>query len=352
MVVCTKCDKCRDNRYQWNRVRPKVFTSCRWIPGLIDYPRIGHCECSQSWCPTHCLGSRGSSDVERDSCLVKQEPHLSPSQIFLKFDLHIIVLYNCLHCYTTEPVPSTSSVGKRPTTPSTESSSKRVKQDSEELPLYWICGDRKVTCQAPYYGGLGLIRFRRKGLDYDGNAMDRTVFVTKDELTSLKTELPRAIEIMNNLSTQRNLPNKRHLMARLSPPDSSRMRYIEVSVFKKSMTSSVRVFYFKDGLLCPRIGPQRRVYFQIEGLDTSTMAFADVAAGCGWGGKSDATGQNEGEWNGLTHTGVGSEPGNCPCSHSMAQHCDDSGADSGVVRRPALRQSGDNHRFEWCSAHL
>ena len=248
MVVCTKCDRCRDNRYQWNRVRPKVFTSCRWIPGLIDYPRIGHCECNQSWCPTHCLGSRGSSDVERDSCLVKQEPHLSPSQIFLKFDLHIIVLYNCLHCYTTEPVPSTSSVGKRPTTPSTESSSKRVKQDSEELPLYWICGDCKVTCQAPYYGGLGLIWFRRKGLDYDGNAMDRTVFVTKDELTSLKTELPRAIEIMNNLSTQRNLPNKRHLMARLSPPDSSRMRYIEVSVFKKSMTSSVRVFYFKDGL--------------------------------------------------------------------------------------------------------
>ena len=91
-----------------------------------------------------------------------------------------------------EPVPSTSSVGKRPAPPSTESSSKRVKQDSEKLPLYWICGDRKVTCQATYYGGLALIRFRRKSPDYDGNAMDRSVFVTKDELTTLKTELPRA----------------------------------------------------------------------------------------------------------------------------------------------------------------
>ena len=82
-----------------------------------------------------------------------------------------------------EPVPSTSSVGKHPAAPPTESSSKRVKQDGEELPLYWISGDRKVTCQATYYGGLALIRFRQKSPDYDGNAMDRSVFVTKDELT-------------------------------------------------------------------------------------------------------------------------------------------------------------------------
>ena len=162
-----------------------------------------------------------------------------------------------------EPVPSTSSVGKRPATPPTESSSKRTKQDIEDFPLYWICSDRKVTCQAIYYGGLALIRFRRKGLDYDGNVMDRAVFVTKDELTSLETELPRAIEIMNNLSTQRNLPNKRHMMALLSPQDSHRMRYIDISVFKKAVTCSVRVFYFKDGLLCPR---KEGVTFKLKDL--------------------------------------------------------------------------------------
>ena len=68
---------------------------------------------------------------------------------------------------------------------------------------------------------------------------------------------------MNNLSTQMNLPNKRHMMALLSPPESSRMRYIEVSVFKKSVTSSVRVFFFKDRLLCPR---KEGVTFKLKDL--------------------------------------------------------------------------------------
>ena len=60
-------------------------------------------------------------------------------------------------------------------------------------------------------------------------------------------ELPKAIELMNSL----NLASKHHLKSHLCPDSSRRMQYLEISIFKATVVSSVRSFYWYNELLKP-----------------------------------------------------------------------------------------------------
>ena len=249
MVVCTEHDRCRSStRYRLGQARSEVVTGCGWIPGPIDYPGIDHCECNQPRCPSHCLGSRRSADVERDDCLVKQGQHPLPSQIF--FWTLNVTIPGCIPTCIMEP---STSAAKRSATAS-DSPSKRSRQDDhEDLQTYYLSSERGLICQGGHYGDTAFIQFRQRKMDHLGSGEVTVTSVTliSPEITELERELPRAITIMDALITKKNLPAKRHLMSCLSSESMTQMRFLEISVFKRSLVCSVRRFFRKEGLTKP-----------------------------------------------------------------------------------------------------
>ena len=153
-----------------------------------------------------------------------------------------------------EPAPSTSS-GKRSSVDIPITSIKRTRQlvdHDEGFRTYSLASERGLTCQVGYTK-TSFIRFRQNRMNYTGEKMDTIVDLDRGELEKMESHLHIVIQAITALhASKRPRPAKQHLMLLLSPDNSTRLRYIEVSIFKGNVVSSIRRFFWnEEGILSP-----------------------------------------------------------------------------------------------------